>query len=67
MPYETSEEVVDLIWRDLAQQVERPRVAAVAQEITAGFGEVKITTFLPLFVRRLSVDRLRPEAVGRVQ
>ncbi len=61
MPCEISQEVVDQIWHDLAEQVARPRVAEVAQEVAAGFGDVKITTYLPLFVRRLSVDRLRPE------
>lgn len=65
MSYQTPDEVVDLIWRDLAEQVERPRVAQVAQEIATSFGDVKITAFAPVFVRRLAVDRLRPEVGQR--
>lgn len=61
MSYQISDEVVELIWHDLAEQVERPRVAQVAQEIATSFGDVKITAFAPVFVRRLAVDRLRPE------
>ncbi|MBA3623128.1 MAG: hypothetical protein H0W48_01405 [Methylibium sp.] len=61
MHYETSDEVVDLIWHDLAEQVARPRVAEVARDVAAEIGDVKIATYLPLFVRRLSVERLMPE------
>lgn len=62
MPYQTSDEIVDLIWQDLERQVERPRVAEVANTVAAEIGEVQITTYFPLFVRRLSVERLLPEA-----
>lgn len=60
--YENSDEIIDLIWQDLAEQVARPRVAEVARDVAAEIGEVRITTYLPLFVRRLSVERLLPEA-----
>lgn len=62
MTFETSDEIVDLIWQDLAEQVARPRVAEVARDVAAEIGDVKIATYLPLFVRRLSVERLLPEA-----
>lgn len=65
MSYQTSDEIVELIWRDLSEQVERSRVAEVAQQVASAFGEVKVTAFLPLFVRRLSVDRLRAEVEQR--
>lgn len=66
MAYEASEEIVDLIWSDLAEQVARARVAEVARKVAADIGDAKITTFIPLFVRRMSVDRLRAEVVQRV-
>ena len=62
MSYETSEEIVDQIWRDLSGQVERTHVADTAREVAAEIGEVKIAAYLPLFVRRLSVERLRRPA-----
>lgn len=61
MTYQAPDEIVDLIWHDLAEQVERARVVEVAQDVVAEIGDVKVATFLPLFVRRISVERLTPE------
>lgn len=62
MIYQAPDEVVDQIWHDLAEQVERARVAEVVRDVAAEIGEVKVATFVPLFVRRISVERLTPEA-----
>ena len=62
MSYQVQEETIEQIWRDLGQQVEKPRVAAVAHEVAAGLADARITGYIPLFVRRLVCERLTPEA-----
>ncbi len=61
MNYQVRDEVIDQIWHDLGEQLPRPRVAEVAQDIAASLGDATITTFIPLFVCRLARDRLTPE------
>jgi hypothetical protein len=62
MPYEVREDVIDQIWRDLGQQVARPRVVEVAQEIAAELDDARVPSYVPLFVRRLACERLSQEA-----
>lgn len=61
MAYQVSDEVIDQIWNDLGAEVSRPRVAEVANDVASTFGDARITTYVPLFVRRLARDRLIPE------
>lgn len=59
--YEVNDELIEQIWCDLGRQVERSRVAKVANDVAAGFREGAIPTYVPLFVRRLSRERLSAE------
>ncbi len=62
MLYQVQEEIVDQIWRDLGQQVDKPRIAAVAREVAADLADARITGYIPLFVRRLVCERLQSPA-----
>lgn len=62
MSYIVPEHVIDQIWRDLGQQVDKQRIAAVAHEIAAGFADARVTGYIPLFVRRRACERLSHEA-----
>ena len=61
MHYEASDELIELIWHDLHESISRRRIAEVAHRIAAGFADAKITAFIPIFVRRATCERLRPE------
>lgn len=67
MPYEVRDDIIDQIWRDLDQQVARPRVAEVALEIAANLGDARVPGYVPLFVRRLAYERLSREAAPQQQ
>lgn len=62
MSYEVRDDIIDQIWRDLGQQVARPRVAEVAHEVAAELDGAKVPGYVPLFVRRLACERLNREA-----
>lgn len=62
MSYQVQEEIVEQIWRDLGQQIDRPRIAAVAHAVATDLADARITAYVPLFVRRLVCERLSHEA-----
>jgi hypothetical protein len=55
------DQLVDEIWKDLGGRVERARVDAVAREVEREFGDARVTTFIPIFIRRLTRERLTVE------
>ena len=61
MSYEASDELIELIWHDLHESISRRRIAEVAHRIAAGFADASVTAFIPIFVRRATCERLRPE------
>lgn len=50
--------LVERIWRRLDKQVTREHIRHVALEVAAEFRGARITTFVPIFIRRLTLDRL---------
>ena len=64
MPYEASDELIELIWHDLHGSISRRRVADVAHRIAAGFADARVTAFIPIFVRRATCERLRHEVTA---
>lgn len=65
MTYQASDEVIEQIWQDLHRLIPRSRVAEVARQVAAGFADAKVETYIPLFVRRTTCERLLPEATAR--
>lgn len=64
MPYQASDELIELIWHDLHELISRRRVADVAHRIAAGFADASVTAFIPIFVRRATCEWLRTEAAA---
>ncbi len=64
MPYEASDELIELIWHDLHELISRRRIAEVAHRIAAGFADASVTAFIPIFVRRATGEWLRPEVAA---
>ena len=53
------EALVEAIWRELEGYAEREKIREVATEVAAEFQRASITQFVPIFVRRRTVERLR--------
>lgn len=51
--------VVEQIWSDLGGAVSRTAIRQEVAEVIPIFADVRITTYVPIFVRRRTVARLR--------
>jgi hypothetical protein len=51
--------MVEAIWRELDGYAEREKIREVAAEVAAEFQRASIRQFVPIFVRRRTVERLR--------
>lgn len=54
-----NEELVEDIWRDLEGRVARENILQVATEVAAKFQEASVMTFVPIFIRRQTSERLK--------
>jgi hypothetical protein len=50
--------LIEKIWRDLGKQITHDHVRQVALEVAAEFREARVTTFVPIFIYRLTLKRL---------
>lgn len=50
--------LVDRIWCDLGKRIPHEYIRQVALEIAAEFREAKVTAFVPIFIRRQTLQRL---------
>jgi phage FluMu protein gp41 len=55
------DDLVDQIWQDLDGQVSREQVRQITAEVAAEFHKATITTFVPIFVRRQALRKLKAE------
>jgi len=53
------ETVIEAIWSDLDGRVDRERVREVALTVAQDFVDVTVTSFVPLFIRRRTYERLK--------
>ena len=53
--------LVEAIWHELERQLPRERIRRVVAEIAIGFQDARVKTFVPIFVRRRAVERLKHE------
>ena len=51
--------LIEKIWCDLGKRITHEHIRQVALEVAAEFREAKVTTFVPIFIHRLTFDRLR--------
>lgn len=53
------DDLVEAIWLELEGCAEREKIREVASEVAADFQGASITQFVPIFVRRRTLERLR--------
>lgn len=53
--------LIEAIWHELDRQLPRERVRCVVAEIAIGFQDATVKTFLPILVRRQTLEWLRRE------
>ncbi len=51
--------LIEQIWQDLGGQVSRERIRQIAAEAAAEFRTATVTAFVPVFVRRRTLERLQ--------
>jgi hypothetical protein len=51
--------LIEQIWQDLGGRVTRERIHQIAAEVEAEFRTATVTSFVPIFVRRRTRERLR--------
>lgn len=59
--------LVEQIWRDLNGQAQRARIYQVAATVAADFDQATVTSFVPIFIRRETLEKLRTEAVLKME
>ncbi|MGH9340480.1 MAG: three-helix bundle dimerization domain-containing protein [Acidobacteriota bacterium] len=52
------DEIVDEIWRELGQCCSREHIRKVTVQAAAEFSEAKVTSYLPIFIRRATFQQL---------
>jgi hypothetical protein len=53
------DELIQEIWVDLARQVTREHIYQTAIEVASEYQDAKVTAFLPILIRRQTVERLK--------
>ncbi|HBY99445.1 MAG: hypothetical protein M5U01_34895 [Ardenticatenaceae bacterium] len=56
---------IEEIWHDLGGQVPREQIYAVASEVADGFRNATVTTFVPLMIRRRTLEKLKAVLNGQ--
>jgi hypothetical protein len=57
----TYDVIVEEIWQELDKQLPRERVRCVITEIAPGFQDAMVRTFIPIFIHRRALEKLRQE------
>lgn len=57
--YLVNDTLIEKIWCDLDKQITRKQIRQVALEVAADFRSATITTFIPIFIYRRTVEKLR--------
>jgi hypothetical protein len=50
--------LVEKLWNELNGQVSRQQITLAVREIAAQFQDARVTTFVPIFVRRRALEQL---------
>ena len=53
--------LVEKVWRELDGQLSHERVEYIVTEVALGFQDAAVKTFLPIFIHRRALERLRQE------
>ena len=52
------DQLIEKIWCDLGKQLTHEQIRQVALEVAAEFRDATVTTFVPIFIHRLTLERL---------
>ena len=55
------EALIEKVWYDLDWKLPRERVRCVVAEIALGFQDARVKSFLPIFIYRRALERLKQE------
>jgi hypothetical protein len=58
--------IVEQIWNDLQGTVERSTIRQVLKQVIPRFQNARIETYVPIFLRRVTIERLRAGVAGAV-
>ena len=58
------EVLVEQIWRDVQGNVSRMQIQQLVREANSEFAQAKVTTYVPIFVRRQLYEKLRSRLNG---
>ena len=58
------ETVIEQVWSDLGGAVTRAAIWQEIEQVLPGFEGARVTIYVPLFVRRQTVERLRTRLSG---
>jgi hypothetical protein len=59
--YGFEDSLIETVWCELDKQVPRERVGCIVTEVARGFQDAAVKTFLPIFIHRRALERLRQE------
>jgi len=53
--------LIETLWHELDRRLPRERVGCVVAEVALGFQNASVKIYLPIFIHRRALDRLRQE------
>ena len=53
------DELINSIWQDLDGRVSHEQIRQTAIEVAARFANARVMTFIPIFIRRQTLERLK--------
>ena len=59
-----SEEFIQEIWVTLAREVTCENICQTVDEVASEYRDAKVTTYLPILIRRRTLERLKAEKDG---
>ena len=53
------DELIKSIWQDLDGRVSHEQIMQTANEVAARYADARVMTFIPIFIRRQTLERLK--------
>ncbi len=56
-----NDSIIDEVWQDLNRQLSREQIGRTVAEISLAYQDATVTAFVPIFIRREAVERLKSQ------
>ena len=56
-----NDSIIEKVWQDLDGQMSREQIGRTVAEITLGYQDVTVKAFVPIFIHREAVERLKSQ------